>query len=682
MNEIPLKKPVLSDYLIAALIAISALVVYSLTLTPSLSYLSPDGSELATVPYVLGLAHSPGYPFYTWLGYLFTHLLPLGDVAHRVNLMSAIMGAMSAGGLYLIAVQLLPIRLPGRRAAAALGALLFAFSVDQWLQSLIAEVYAPNIALVALTLLALLAWERKRRTRDFFLFALAFGLSLGTHISNLGFAPAFIFFILLTVCMPSEMETTHSAARFFELIQLAVSGGIGFALGALQFLWLPLRAGSLNDRAMLRNTPITFRGLYNYTLGAFPNFKFAFPIFALPDRLVLYLDLLRQQFGLIGIFVGIAGLFYLLFTRPRHFFLLVGMYLVHVWFFIQYSAFDLEVFFIPAHFLWAVFIGFGFALVYQALQALLVRLPGRHKLPGLIVGLLVGLVVLLIGLIPLRANWAQNDLSQDTAINDFYANIWEVLPRDSVLLTPGGVFGYDAFYWQLVYETRPDITLPAIANPDPKKEDLEDVDLYATTPALQNNRGPGALPPNILSDELWETPILFGEQPVGQGGRRGSLVLYHLTEQPPQLVEIDPHPQIEMRAEIGPAILVGADVGATKVENGARIKLTLYWRIQPGARLRVNISLGDQPLEEHEVGFGLLGRYAREFGVPPNGTIVERYELVIPSTIPAGEWPLTIGAVDLRAARQNTTLITHLDVVDETETMERWLQIARSSSSE
>ena len=64
----------LLDWSIALALTSLALVVYNATLTPSLSYKSPDGNELATVPYLLGLAHSTGYPLYTWLGKLFTYL--------------------------------------------------------------------------------------------------------------------------------------------------------------------------------------------------------------------------------------------------------------------------------------------------------------------------------------------------------------------------------------------------------------------------------------------------------------------------------------------------------------------------------------------------------------------------------------------------------------------------------
>ena len=189
-----------SDYIISSLLASIAIVTYAATLTPGLSYQSPDGNELATIPYVLGLAHPPGYPLYTWLGKIFTWL-PFGDVAYRMNLMSAICAACAVAGLYLIVCMLLQ---PGvaspatRRAGAAFAALILAFSPTFWSQAVIAEVYAANAAMIVISLLLLLRWERMRRDRDFFLFALVYGLSLGTHISNLGFAPGIALYVLLT----------------------------------------------------------------------------------------------------------------------------------------------------------------------------------------------------------------------------------------------------------------------------------------------------------------------------------------------------------------------------------------------------------------------------------------------------------------------------------------------------
>jgi hypothetical protein len=672
----------LLDLYLAVLTALASLLVYILTLTPSLSYLSPDGSELATVPYILGLAHSPGYPLYTWLGFLFSHLLPFGDVAHRVNLMSAVMGAMGVGGLYLITILVFPAPLSAlKRAAAAFGALLFAFSTDFWSQSVIAEVYAPNLGMLALTLLALLIWARSRNALHYLLFALLFGLSLGTHLSNLGFAPAFALFTLLVLFSDRANATPLSEGkawkdRLREIIKLLLAGSIGFILGALQFVWLPLRSNSLNDRAMLRSAPSNLASLYRYTLGAFQNFRFAFPLLQLPDRLVIYLDLLRQQFGLVGIVLGIAGLFALLFTRPRRFFLLVAMYLVNVWFFIQYRAFDLEVFFIPAHFLWAIFLAFGAWILAEGVLAMFTRLFSGVRLTPAIANLLLAIIVLGGSLFPLSANWSGNDFSHDTAINDFYANLWERLPEGGVLLTSGGVFGFDAFYWRLIYNTRPDVFLPTLSTPDPSPHSLGGKELYATIPALEQ-RGPGALPRNILDRDLWQIPVLFGEQPEAQIGRRSSLVLFHLSSTPPQLVVENPQPQLRLDANLSAAALIGADLAPSTVESGSSLLVSLYWRMDAPRPVRVETRLGDQVLEQHEIGLGLLPRYAIEVGIPDGAVIREQFWLVIPSNTSPGERPFSLSLIYGGRGGDREIILGNITVINEMETVQRWLQIAR-----
>jgi hypothetical protein len=717
------------DRFLALTVFLAALTVYALTLTPSLSYLSPDGSELATIPYVLGLAHSPGYPLYTWLGFLFSHLVPLGDVAYRINLMSAVMGALAAAGVYWILIRILPESIPPLwcRTTAALPALLLAFSKTFWAQSLIAEVYAPNAAGIVITLIALLRWERTRRRVDFFLFALAFGLSLGLHISDLGFAPAFILFILLCLfehagepgaapinkpdviasdrrerslsCalqgnLPIPVENRGLLRRFAprndprrdfqhpirSLISVSVLGLIGFALGAAQFAWLPLQSGTLIDRAMLRSAPTTLEGIYNYTLGAFPNFKFAFPLTALPDRLVIYLDLLNQQYGLIGIGLGIAGLISLLARRTRYFYLLVGMYLVEIWFFIQYSAFDLDVFFIPAHIIWAMFIGFGVFEIIHALQLIFSRMRATAGRPCKIkpITVISGIIMILFAAVPLHNNWSANDFSQDTAVNDFYAGVWSVLPGNAALVTPSGVFGYDAFYWQLVYDTRADVLLPLRPGPNPSAQDLAGRDLFATTRTMTGNAGPGALPAGLLTGNYWTVPVLFGQQPEESFGRREALALYHLSVDPPPLLEADPKPQFLAEADLGPVQLLGFDLSPQRIESGDVLTVKFYWRLKTVTSVRVETRLGNLTLEQHEIGLGLLGRFAQAGPLPPGSVISDSFALIIPSVTPPGAYAFTIRPSGIGSTPGTAIHLGTVDVINEIGTMERWLQIAGS----
>ena len=682
-----------TDRWIAAGLGFFALLVYLRTLTPSLSFLSPDGSELATVPAILGLAHPPGYPLYTWLGFFFSRLLPVGDVAHRMNMMSAVLGAVGVSALYLLVVRLLPTERVGllwRRCAAALAALLFASSLTFWSQAVIAEVYAPNIGLIGLTLLLLLRWERTRSLLDFSFFALTFGLSLGTHMSNLGLAPAMALFILLTVFAapgaPNPGQKGPIAGRrVWELAGLVIVGAAAFGLGAAQFLWLPLRASTINDPLSIKIAPVTLANLYQYTLGAFTQLRFAFPLGALPDRVVIYIYFLIQQYGLGGILLGAAGLGSLLVHRPRHFYLLVGMYLVNVWFFTQYRAFDLEVFFIPAHYLWAVLLAFGVVEVLYGLGWMASRI-GVHLGRGcLSSGMRAGLAVLILlpSLTPIRRNWEKNNLSDDTAINDFYANVWERLPAQSALITPRGVFGYDAFYWQLIYDTRPDVLLPLLPSPNPSPASLADREVFGTTRTVSSKGGMFAPPADLTPTDSWILPVLFGQQPEKQIGRREQLALYQYSKTPPELAIRGAAPAVVTHADFGPAVLVGADISAQPVESGGVLEISLYWSSRGPAPLRVTLRLGSQVLEQHEVGFGLLSRYVREVGIGPGEWIVDRYAVVIPSSVPPGRYTLTLSP----QVGQSPAILSSasaalgvIEVIDEMEAMEQWLRAAGSSS--
>jgi hypothetical protein len=81
-----------------------ALAAYLLTLSPTVNFL--DSGELITVGATAGVAHPPGYPLYTLLTILFA-APPLGDTAVRVNLISALAGALAVGLFYALVYETL-----------------------------------------------------------------------------------------------------------------------------------------------------------------------------------------------------------------------------------------------------------------------------------------------------------------------------------------------------------------------------------------------------------------------------------------------------------------------------------------------------------------------------------------------------------------------------------------------
>jgi hypothetical protein len=107
--------------------------VYAVT-APRTVALEDDGLFIMA-SHFLGLPQPPGYPLHTLLGKLFT-LVPIGPVAYRVHLLSALFGALTGAVVWLV------IRLIVRETAACyVGALALGLSAVFWSQATIAEVY-------------------------------------------------------------------------------------------------------------------------------------------------------------------------------------------------------------------------------------------------------------------------------------------------------------------------------------------------------------------------------------------------------------------------------------------------------------------------------------------------------------------------------------------------------------
>jgi hypothetical protein len=662
------------DLAAAAALGTFSFAIYNATLTPSLSYLSPDGNELATVPYILGLAHSTGYPLYTWLGKLFT-FLPVGDVAHRINLMSAILGAGGVALLYgIVLIVLEPEDAPERhsparrvwfRLVAAATALVFAFSPSFWSQTSISEVYAPNLFMVGVQMILLLKWARVELRQPagpglapsaqslgwFGSFCLAFALSTGTHFSNLGFGLGYAVFVL-------------AVNWRFAFNWRALGLGIGlFTLGMLQHLWLPYKASSLIDPLMQRNNPSTWSGFYAYTLGAFSNMKFAFTWSQAPDRIVIYLDLLLQQFGLPGILLGIGGMWTLALKHTRQWWLLGLMYVVHLVFFTQYAVFDLDVFFIPSHFLFAIFIATGIEQVGVFIRAVV-----RSLLPRLTQPRLAGWASVIVGAVALggwpvgqiSAHWEESDHSSDVAINDFYENVWEVLPEGAAILGQNGVFGYDLFYWRLVYNTRQDVLIPGLPDTPVNRSELNGRLVFST---VAGGASTGPLPDGSFTgaSQSWAIPVLVGNSPGATSlpnPGRSDLALYFLSSTPPDLFA-DPrevNPTVTLDAQMGGTTLIGIDLEPVHAWPGGRLEVALYWETGEIQIPRITLALGDTVLESHQLGFGNLSRATAALEPEPGSIVVEQYQVVIPSTMAAGDYPVVISIGDTSVVIDTITL--------------------------
>src|SRR5207245_5240574 len=82
--------------LLALLIAFAAVwTIYFLTLAPEETL--EDSGELCTGAFYAGIPHPPGYPFWTIYAWVWTKLLPIGNVAWRVEVGESFAAAMACG---------------------------------------------------------------------------------------------------------------------------------------------------------------------------------------------------------------------------------------------------------------------------------------------------------------------------------------------------------------------------------------------------------------------------------------------------------------------------------------------------------------------------------------------------------------------------------------------------------
>lgn len=304
------------DFYVCILLALAAFVVYVRTLAPGV--LDGDSGEWQYMANILGVPHSTGYPLYILLAKLVT-FVPIGNAAWRVNLFSALCAALTIPIVYLLAN-----RVSRSRVTAVLAALFFALMPTLWASATIAEVYALNTLLVALTLWFAIRFFDQGQPRDAYLMALSFGLALTNHRIAFFLAPALLLVVWLKY-------------RVLDIRKIA-PGLLIFLLPLALYLYIPLRASQLLAEQSPQNWELYPRAeaivngkvtaYYNHTPAGVLNLVTALDNrnklgFENADgenqtqaRLENAWNLLREQIDPFGIVLAVAGIV-ILFRRER-----------------------------------------------------------------------------------------------------------------------------------------------------------------------------------------------------------------------------------------------------------------------------------------------------------------------------------------------------------------------------
>jgi hypothetical protein len=607
-----------------SIVFVLGLGLYVCTLAPTV--LPSNSGEFQFVADILGIAHPPGYPLYTMMGKLFT-LIPLGDVAYRVNLMSAFFAALT-----LALVSRTVRRVTGSALGGVVGALALGTSTTFWSQATTANTRSLTAFFTALMLCALVSYARegslspnpslRGRGAYLTLFALAFGLGITHHGSLVFLILPFVAFLLVT-----ELETrnpkpeTSSFTRVRSLLHPAsciLKPLLAFLLSLSVLLYLPIRG--------ILGTPFgpsdisTPAGFLNHVLArGFRGDMFYFASSGLLlERFKVLANILDFQFGLGLLTAAAVGALIMLAKDWRLLLLCGGVITVQAVVTVTYRAPETVEYLIPAYVPLAIIIGYGAATLgrwsrFKALNACLVSL------------------VLLLGVYRLGNRYPSFAwLSEDRSARQYAESVMSNAPPESLVLAN---WHWATPLWYLQYSegVRPDVEVryvyPQGAEPISATWLRRVEENVRERPLIVTNyyREFGATPHRFIP--LGEAFLVQSEaappqSPPTLGGKAGEVVGLDATFD-------------------GQIRLLGYRLSEDSVPSGHPLHLDLYW--QPTVELGGNYSFfvhlvgdGGQVLGQMDVAHDLAG-------FKPGEVAVDRYEIQVLPTTPPGSYQLIAG---------------------------------------
>jgi hypothetical protein len=465
----PITRP-RASILAAAGVTAAALVLYLTTVAPGITWsnLGADGGDLVTAAFTWGIPHPTGYPTYLLALRTFATFVPVGEPAFRGNLLSATAAALAAGMVFLAAYRLAgAVRSPDSRAgrppgaqiswlplgAALVAALGAAMGRELWSQATIAEVYALN-ALFASVIVAGCAAALVRGPETpagrLLPVVLAFllGLGLGNHVT-LAFAVGPLVIAVAYASWRTGRSLRHASVLIASL-----------AMGLAVYMYAPV--ASSRQPPINWGHPDTLSGFWWMISGSiYRDYAFGLAPSLLPGRIATWADFFLSQYTVIGLWLGIAGL-YTLWLRWRVLAATsaAGVVLVSLYA-IGYSTPDSFLYLIPAFLVFAVWIAVGLTwLVHELLRLSALASRPRHLV--WLAGAALAAAAIAIPGFSLYSNAGTLNLRDDRAARDFVAAAFGTAGPGSVILAADSQRVFSLWYQAYVAQPEADVLVVSL----------------------------------------------------------------------------------------------------------------------------------------------------------------------------------------------------------------------------
>ncbi len=527
------------ELLCAGAVFLAALLVYSWTLAPTVTLV--DSGELIVVAQGLGVAHPPGFPLWVILAHL-ASLVPLGNVAVRINSSSALFAAVASAMLTLVVAEsmitasyLSKWKQNKRReqqskkdgdsgmsrllvfAPALSAGLLMAFSRTLWFYATITEVYALNALLIVVIFFLMVRWRRcivadrmhvgrprnvgqisvPIRNYDAYLYAaaLVFGLALGVHHVTVG----------LTLPALAVIVYRTEGVRFFTSRRLIYAALISIGGLVAVYAYLPFAA----SRSPVINwgNPHSLQEIWWHITGRQYRVFLSFTPKIMGQQFVEFCRMALREFSSVWLplplVLALAG-FASAYKRDRTtFWFLLFIVISNLAYDLSYEiAEDKDAYYLPVFISIAIAAAFGMRWLIQI--AILKFKPSGSYWVAVI-------AVLLTSSTAFTANWPFNNRRHYFIAHDYVENLLSTIESNGLLLTQDWQVVSPMFYAQEIEQRRRDVKVIDVnllrrswyfdylrhAHPDLVERSREQIDAFVEI-LKQWERDPAAFATNQL----------------------------------------------------------------------------------------------------------------------------------------------------------------------------------------
>ncbi len=447
----PIKKELLIKYS-PLLTGFFTAVIYLITIAPSVIQI--DSGELATVQATLGIAHPTGYPLFTIIGYLFLKLpLPFTKI-FQANLLALVWCSLGVflfikSALLILSNITFGVESHKKKSkpsvvesseknifittSAVLAGLILAFSKTYWAQSTSVEVYSFQIFLFVLIIYSTLrAYYSEGKLINWMWVALSLALGFSNHMTTLLTLPfvAILFFQKEKITVQSFKKIALMLALFIPLL---------IAL----YLYLPLRASS--NPSINWGNPVNFENFFRHISGKQYQVWLFTSMEAAEKQFGYFLKNFAGEFGYIGAFIGLIGIFYSYRYMRNIFYALTATFIFSVLYSINYDIVDIDSYFLLAYIAFSFFIAYG---IFKILLYLKQKFNNKTAIT----------TVFVISLFPLVLNFSEVDQSGVYTFEDYTKTVLNSTERNSIIFS----YQWDylvspSYYFQTVESFRTDV---------------------------------------------------------------------------------------------------------------------------------------------------------------------------------------------------------------------------------